>query len=102
MESISFGETPIAYTPSPYSMDISISPCPGVFNPKAGPSDYCNGTFSQKNGVSLQWAEQSAYARFYAACLAAPTTQYYFNVRWTYTSCAQGAPACGFTMSTGG
>lgn len=100
---VAFGETPQAYTPSPYSADVSFSTCPGVFAPKASAYDYCNWAgITQKNGFTVKWSETSTYSRFYGSCLADPSTQYYMNVRWTYTSCSQGAPACGFSLSTGG
>jgi hypothetical protein len=102
MEQVAFGETPITFTPSPFMGTVSITPCPGVFNPKLVYTDRCNGTFSQTNGATFYWAEQAAYAKAYTACLADPSTQYYFNVKWEYTSCAKGAATCGFSVNTGG
>jgi hypothetical protein len=102
MEQVAFGETPITFTPSPFTGTVSISNCPGLFTPKAGFTDRCNGTFSQTNGATFYWAEQAAYAKAYTACLADPSVQYYFNVKWEYTSCAKGAATCGFSVNTGG
>jgi hypothetical protein len=102
MEQVAFGEVPALFTPSPFTGTVSISNCPGVFTPKAGFTDRCNATFSQTNGATFYWAEQAAYAKAYTACLADPSVQYYFNVKWEYTSCAKGAATCGFSVNTGG
>jgi hypothetical protein len=102
LEQVAFGETPLTFTPSPFLGTVSITPCPGVFFPKAGFTDRCNGTFSQTNGATFYWIEQAAYSRVYTACLADPATQYYLNVKWTYDACAKGAATCGFSVNTGG
>lgn len=100
MGQVALGETPVTFTPSPFAGTMSITTCPGVFTPKAGFTDKCNASFSQTNGATFMWVEQSAYVRAYGACLADPSVQYYMNVKWEYTSCAKGAATCGFSINT--
>lgn len=99
-EAVAFGETPIANTPSPYSLDMSISTCPGVFNAPTGPLDLCNVQgYSQTNGGTFYWATTQAAADNYLMCYAPEDQPRYMNVRWSYAKCASGASTCGFSVS---
>jgi hypothetical protein len=101
--SVNFGETPFSYSPAPYTADVSISPCPGVIPATYDVRANCDRRGDAAvNGWSLGWVNSASSPVAYFNCLAPETTQYYYNVRWTYSAgtCAQGQTTCGFSVNT--
>jgi hypothetical protein len=99
-ESLSLGESPITYSPSTYSLDMTMSPCPGVIK---NVNDACDLVgYAQQNGATFTWSNNQPYAQSSLLCpVTDPSTQqWYLNVRYHYTSCRPGANVCGFTLGT--
>jgi hypothetical protein len=96
--SISLGASPKAFTPSNYSLDYSFSPCPGVLTP---PAAFCGQTgFFQAMGGTFSWVNVATYSNIFQSCFVPAGTQYYFNVRWTFSVCSGSTSSCGFSLST--
>ncbi len=97
---IALGESPIAGTPSPYTLTASISPCPGVITQT--PGNLCDYFASATNGSTFQWANSQTAANNNGVCYQPDSPQLYFNVQWTYSKCSNGAATCGWTVNTTG
>jgi hypothetical protein len=96
----SFGQTPAANSPAPATINVSISPCPGVIDPTL--NDACNiRGITITNGVTFGWATQQSIARANLECYAPEGTQMYYNVSWHYNpgACSNGAPTCGWSVN---
>jgi hypothetical protein len=102
-ESLSLGESPITYTPSAYTLDMSMSRCPGVIT-NTNTADQCNMTgYTQQNGATFTWSNNQAYAKGSLLCYVPdPTTeQWYINIRYRYSTCkSAGVSTCGWTLAT--
>jgi len=100
---VNFGESPLSYSPAPYTADISINPCPGVIPATYDVRANCDRRGdAAANGFSLGWVNSASSPIAYFNCVAPEGTQYYYNVRWTYApgTCAQGQSSCGFSVNT--
>jgi hypothetical protein len=93
-----------AFTPQPVSLNISISKCPGVVDTDT--SNSCNLVNTNGNYNAMTWfaapysvIQDAPSANRYSFCWAPRSEgQWYVNARWTYSSCAFGAAACGFAV----
>ncbi|HEX3096525.1 MAG TPA: hypothetical protein VHQ02_02335, partial [Usitatibacter sp.] len=100
---VNFGESPTSYSPAPYTADISISPCPGVIPATYDVRANCDRRGdAANNGFSLGWVNSASAPTAFFNCVAPETTQYYYNVRWSYSpgTCAQNLATCGFSVNT--
>jgi len=96
----SFGQTPAANSPAPATINVSISPCPGVMDPTL--NDACNMRgITITNGVTFGWATVQSVAQRNLECYAPEGTQMYYNVSWHYNpgACSNGAPTCGWSVN---
>lgn len=104
-DQLSFGESAGgANTPSPVTVEISVSRCRGVIDDDT--ANFCNlrsmnGSYNSLVYVGRPYMTlddaMSVNARGY--CWA-PSSEgpWFVNMRWTYTECAFGASTCGFMV----
>jgi hypothetical protein len=100
-----FGQSPRVFSPSDFTMDYSISRCPGVITYD---NTFCNRTDVRWNiGYDIGWVgrpsspiDTPTAAATNGLCWA-PVSDgiYYFNYRLNYFQCAQNASTCGFSLS---
>lgn len=102
---IAFGESAGgAYTPQPVTINITISKCKGYIDTDT--SNRCNLVNTNGNYNAITWFAQpysiitdAASANDRGYCWAPKSDgPWYVNARWTYSSCAFGAAACGFAI----
>lgn len=104
----SLTEATAVYTPSPVTINISISKCKGFIDT----SDYtnrCNLTSQNGSYTSMSWfsgpsiaagVTDAATANAHGSCWApASDGPYWVNMRWSYSSCASGVVSCGFSLN---
>ena len=94
---VAFGE--VSGASAAGTIDISISPCPGVINTSV--NDACNiHGIGITNGATFGWANNSSTAAQNLECYAPEDSQRYYNVRWNYpaSNCASGNN-CGWSVN---
>lgn len=94
---LAFGEV-TGISPAVNTMDISISPCPGVIDMSV--NDACNiHGIDVTNGLTFGWANSSFTASQNLMCFAPEDQQRFYNVRWNYGSQACGSGTCGWSLN---